>query len=111
MIESLIKMKPSSLLYLYSTLLFTLIVSPDSFSQISEKTVIHGIVVDAKTGDRLAGTSVFLEKTTVGTITDVDGKYKIETSVKSDNIKFSFLGYNTEVRSISYGTDQTINVS
>ena len=111
MIESSIKMKSISLLYLYSTLLFTLIVSPDSFSQISEKTVIHGIVVDAKTGDRLAGTSVSLEKTTVGTITDVDGKYKIETSVKSDNIKFSFLGYNTEVRSISYATDQTINVS
>ena len=103
-------MKSSGLLYLYSTLLFTFVVCMDSLSQISEKTVIHGVVVDAKTGLPLAGTSVFLEKTTVGTIADAEGKYRIETSVKADNIKFSFLGYNTEVRSISNGTDQSINI-
>ncbi|HEX7492674.1 MAG TPA: DUF5686 family protein, partial [Bacteroidales bacterium] len=104
-------MKSSGFIYLYSTLLFAFIVCTDSFSQISEKTVLHGVVVDAKTGLPLAGTSVFLEKTTIGTVADAKGNYRIETSVKADNIKFSFLGYNTEVRSISNGTDQAINVS
>lgn len=82
----------------------------DSFSQISDKTVINGTVVDAKTGVPLTGASVILAKTTVGTVSDKDGKYSIETSVKSDTILFSFIGYETESRSISKGANQTINI-
>ena len=91
------------ILYLFSANL-------DSFSQNSDKTVINGTVIDAKTGVPLTGTSVILAKTTVGTITDKDGKYSIETSVKADTILFSFIGYETESRSISRGVNQTINV-
>jgi hypothetical protein len=82
----------------------------NSYSQVSEKTIIDGFVIDAKTGVPLTGTSVFLAKTTVGTITDKDGKYSIETSVKADTILFSFIGYETESRKISIGVNQTINV-
>jgi hypothetical protein len=91
------------ILYLFSANL-------DSFSQNSDKTVINGTVTDAKTGVPLTGTSVILAKTTVGTITDKDGKYRIETSVKADTILFSFIGYETESRSISRGVNQTIDV-
>src|SRR5450759_5455629 len=91
------------ILYLFSANL-------DSFSQNSDKTIINGTVIDAKTGVPLTGTSVILAKTTVGTVTDKDGKYSIETSVKSDTILFSFIGYETESRSISKGAKQTIDV-
>ena len=37
-------------------------------------------------------------------------KYRIETSVKADTILFSFIGYETESRSISRGVNQTIDV-
>ena len=83
----------------------------DSYSQTSEKTVIEGIVVDAKTGLPIAGVSVSFQRTTVGTITDNIGKYSIETKVQADKIAFSFLGYQTETRSISEGKVQTINIS
>src|SRR5450759_5181881 len=91
------------ILYLFSSNL-------DSFSQNSDKTIINGTVIDAKTGVPLTGTSVILAKTTVGTITDKDGKYSIETSVKADTILFSFIGYETESRKISRGVNQTIDV-
>jgi len=83
----------------------------DSYSQTSEKTVIEGIVVDAKTGLPIAGVSVSFQRTTVGTITDNIGKYSIETKVQADKIAFSFLGYQTETRSIYEGKVQTINIS
>src|SRR5450759_3506822 len=82
----------------------------NSFYQTSDKRIISGNVIDAKTGALLTGTSVFLAKTTVGTITDKDGKYIIETSAKADTILFSFIGYETESRSISKDANQIIDV-
>jgi len=83
----------------------------DTYSQISDKTVIKGLVVDAKTGQPISGVSVFLERTTVGTITNGEGQYDIETNTKADKIDFSFIGYQTESRTFSEGKVQTINVN
>jgi hypothetical protein len=105
-------MKLSGKTYLQSIfLLLVLSASKDVISQVSEKTVIKGFVFDAKTGVPLTGANVFFEKSTVGTITDNEGKYSIETSVPTDKIVFSFIGYQTESRSISRGITQTINIS
>lgn len=98
--------------YLYSLFFFALLSSFQySYSQKSDKTVVNGLVVDAKTGQPLTGTNVFFEKTTIGTITDNQGKYRIETLIPSDKIVFSFIGYETESRIVSKGVDQTINIS
>ena len=83
----------------------------NAYSQISDKTVINGFIVDAKTGLPISGVSVFLEKTTVGTITNSEGKYSIETSTKAEKIDFSFIGYQTESRTFSEGKVQTININ
>ena len=92
-------------------LIFTsLSVNLYSFAQISGYTVIAGVVTDAKTGVPLTGCAVFLPKTKVGTITDKDGKYRIETSVKADTVTFSFIGYDSESHPISRGVAQTLNV-
>ena len=56
----------------------------NTYSQISDKTVIKGRVIDAKTGQPISGVSVFLVRTTVGTITNSEGKFNIETN-SSDN--------------------------
>lgn len=100
-------MKPFKKTYLYSIFIFvSLSCFLNSYSQKSVKTIIDGLVVDSKTGLPLSGTNVFLEKTTIGTITDKVGKYRIETSAPVDKIAFSYIGYKTEVRSISEGIAQ-----
>jgi hypothetical protein len=86
-------------------------VSFNVYSQNSDKTVIKGLVIDAKTGLPISGVSVFLERTTVGTITDNDGKYNIETDTRAEKIDFSFIGYQTESRTFSEGKIQTININ
>lgn len=102
-----IEKKYFSSIYLFIALFTSL----NSFSQISEKTVIEGLVVDAKTGLPIPGANAFLENTTIGTITDTYGKYRIETLTPTNKILFSFIGYQAESRDLSKSKVQTINVS
>jgi hypothetical protein len=73
--------------------------------------VISGQVADSKTGYPLPGTNVFIENTTIGTSTDKEGKYRIETTVPINRIVFSYIGYENEYRNTSAGTIQTININ
>jgi hypothetical protein len=82
-----------------------------SYSQQLEKTIVKGTVLDAKTGDPLPFVSVILKNTTVGIVTDNNGRYIIETTVRANTVAYSFLGYETETRPILYGQYQTIDIS
>ncbi len=105
-------MKKSQKAKLYTFLLFiSLSGFPVSFSQPIVKTIINGLIVDSKTGKPVAGANVFLEKTTIGTITDRAGNYRIETTVYSERLVCSYIGYKTEYRSIKNGISQTININ
>jgi hypothetical protein len=84
--------------------------SLNSFSQVSDKTIIKGLVTDALTGYPMPYVSVFMKGTTVGTLTDNAGKYRIETASTAPIISFSFIGYQAESREIKKGIEQTINI-
>ncbi|WP_425882989.1 SusC/RagA family TonB-linked outer membrane protein [Parabacteroides sp. ASD2025] len=70
---------------------------------------IKGTVVDA-TGEPLIGVNVSVKGTTIGTITDVDGKYSLEVPAKG-TLVFSFIGYKTAEIPIGSQSvvDQTLN--
>jgi hypothetical protein len=80
------------------------------YPQQLEKTIIRGIVTDAKTGAPLPFVSVFLKNSTVGTVTDNNGKYLIETTIRAAIAGYSFIGYETETRPVQYGQYQTIDI-
>jgi hypothetical protein len=82
----------------------------ESFSQQLEKTILKGTVVDAGSGSPLPFVSVILKNSTVGTVTDNNGRYIIETTIKASTIQFSFVGYETVSRPIIYGQYQTIDI-
>jgi uncharacterized lipoprotein YajG len=44
---------------------------------------VSGKVTDAQSGEALPGVSISIKGTTLGTITDVEGKYTISTDAKS----------------------------
>ncbi|MCK6610724.1 MAG: TonB-dependent receptor [Bacteroidia bacterium] len=55
---------------------------------------ISGVVKDKNSQELLVGASVGLEGTTIGALTDADGKFKIQgIPVKSYNIKINYVGY------------------
>jgi TonB-linked SusC/RagA family outer membrane protein len=57
--------------------------------------VVTGIVVD-ETGEPLAGASVFVKGTSVGTVTDADGKFSLKITNPNATIEVSFLGYTAQ---------------
>lgn len=80
------------------------------YSQNSYNTIVQGKVTDAKTKEPIPFVSVLLENTTVGTVTDDKGMYRIVTSKTAYRVTFSFLGYEPESRIIAPGRIQNINI-
>ena len=70
--------------------------------------VIRGNVKD-ESGETLIGVSIILKGTTIGTITDIDGNYKIEVADLNDILIFSYVGYETITEPINGRTE--INVT
>jgi hypothetical protein len=56
---------------------------------------VSGIVVD-QTGEPLIGATVLLKGSSIGTITDMDGKYLIKIPPTPSALVVSYLGYNSQ---------------
>lgn len=62
-----------------------------------ENISISGTVTDAATGDPLIGATVYLKSdASIGTATDVDGKYELSVSEESEALVFSYIGYESK---------------
>lgn len=56
---------------------------------------ITGTITDAS-GETLIGASVLLQGTTVGTVTDVDGRFSVSTNLPAPVLVVSYTGYGTQ---------------
>ena len=65
---------------------------PQAFAQ--ERTV-SGKVTAAENGDALPGVNVVVKGTTNGTVTDVDGNYKLAVDASATTLVYSFIGLAT----------------
>ena len=63
---------------------------------LSAQTTITGVVTD-ESGEPLIGAGVFVEGTTVGTITGIDGDYSLTVPADAVNLVFSFIGLAEQV--------------
>lgn len=67
----------------------------ENVNSVSEKSVtVEGTIIDDATGQPIIGASIIIQNTNNGTITDLDGKFKIETNPKSVLV-FSYIGKET----------------
>jgi iron complex outermembrane receptor protein len=102
-------------------------------SVFSQERTITGTVRDAETNETLIGVNISLtHNKSVGTVTDIDGKYKLSVPAGADSLTFSYVGYAsqtvaldaltidiklmpgkqlTEVVVIGYGTQKTKEVT
>ncbi len=88
----------------FFTLLFLLGCLP-AFAQ--NKTV-KGTIIDSK-GETLIGVNVSVKGTTIGTISDLDGKYTLDVPGSNSTLVFSFIGYKTE--EITVGDKSVIDIT
>lgn len=71
---------------------------------------IQGVVTDSLTNEPIPYLSVFYEGKGVGSITDNDGNYKVETRKGWNKLTFSAVGYVIKVVNIIPGVTKNLNV-
>lgn len=59
-----------------------------------QQQVLKGKVMDKTTGEPLPGATIKIKGTTIGTATDIDGKFELMTATGVPAIEVSFVGYN-----------------
>ncbi|WP_083638989.1 carboxypeptidase-like regulatory domain-containing protein [Algoriphagus marinus] len=80
----------------------------------AQTATISGVVKDAETGETLPYCNVFINNTTIATVTDLDGKYTISGLEPGPvEVGFSFLGYEAMTKNVTLnpGGTTTINLS
>ena len=71
---------------------------------------IKGVVTDSITKEPLMYISIYYEeKRDMGTVTDINGEYRLETRRNGGTLVFSAIGYHSKTVKVSNG-NQTLNV-
>ncbi|MEM8969484.1 MAG: carboxypeptidase-like regulatory domain-containing protein, partial [Bacteroidota bacterium] len=74
-------------------LVFTLFLSLSLFNSYAQELTVTGRVTSASDNSALPGVNVTLRGTNRGTITDIDGNFRLAGDA-SDTLIFSFIGFN-----------------
>jgi TonB-linked SusC/RagA family outer membrane protein len=69
---------------------------------------VTGTVNDANTGEALAGVTVMIRGTTLGTLTDASGQFTLRIPDKQGVLTFSFIGYTTQDVTVTQGSRITV---
>jgi len=75
-----------------------------------QKTVVKGRIIDASTKEILPYVNISFLNTSVGTITEDNGTYYLETSISSDSIQVSYVGYESQILKVKKHRVQELNI-
>ena len=92
-------MKKKRLSHLFGLLVLLLLMPGQSFAQ---NLRVEGTVLDER-GEGLIGAGVVVQGTTMGTITDVDGKFILPSVSPGAKLEISCIGYATQVVDVTGG--------
>jgi hypothetical protein len=80
------------------------------FSALSgQKTIISGKILDATTGDPLPFVNIAFQNSKIGTSSDMDGNYRLETYYPTDSLTASFVGYKPLSKRVKKDATQVLN--
>lgn len=90
--------------------LLTFLMMAFAVTAFAQDRTIKGTVMDADDSNAsIPGVSVVVEGTTIGTITDIDGKYTLKVPAGYENLIFSYIGY--ESQTLPIGASTVVDVS
>ncbi|HSO89026.1 MAG TPA: SusC/RagA family TonB-linked outer membrane protein, partial [Draconibacterium sp.] len=67
-----------------------------SYTVLSQSVSVSGKVTDAQTGEGIPGATVSVKGTATGTVTNVDGTYRLNVPAQNSVLVFSFIGFTTQ---------------
>ena len=71
---------------------------------------LSGRVLDAETGEYILGAPWSLRAKALGTASNTYGFYSLTLPAGEHTLNWSFIGYNTETRTLSLNADQTLDI-
>ncbi len=93
--------------FIPKSMLFILLLFGGLATAFAQTGMVKGVIVDASNGSPLPGATVQVKGTTVGTVSDLDGKYSISVN-PGTTLVFSYVGY--EAQEIVVQPNTTVNV-
>lgn len=95
-----------------------------TFSAIAQQQTVTGKVTEADTGEALPGVNIVIKGTTTGTVTDVDGNFRLNVNnPQTDVLIFRFIGFseqeipvngritiNVEMQSATFGIEEVVAI-
>jgi TonB-dependent receptor len=74
--------------------------------------ILLGRIIDAKTNEPLIGAAIQVENTSLGTVTDLNGSFRLE-NIRGNliNVKVSYLGYEATILPCDFGNDDTETIT
>ncbi len=73
----------------------------------AQNAIVRGTVRDSITKEVLTGAQIYVEESSSGTITDVEGRYKLVLSAGTYNLKFTYLGFKEKQVSVEIKAGET----
>jgi hypothetical protein len=92
------------------SLIFLFLLTVCSIRLSAQTTTVSGTITDAKQKAPMPFVNVFIPGTTIGTQTDVNGKFRLQFTGTYDTLHIASLGYKTFRLKINLGTQQAVNV-
>ena len=74
------------------------------------QTMLTGVVTDANAGAPLPFANVYLDGTTQGTVTNLNGEYRLPLDAGTYTIAVSFMGYQTQQKEVNLAEGQNLVV-
>jgi iron complex outermembrane receptor protein len=82
-----------------------------SFFSVAQTGNITGKIIDKETNEPLIGATVLVAGTTLGGITDLDGKFNIRNvPIGNNTIRFKYIGYEDVAQEVTVSENQTTTV-
>jgi hypothetical protein len=76
----------------------------------SQKTVLKGSIIDASTNEILPYVNISFLNTNIGTITEDNGTFYLETTIDKDSILISYVGYESQILKIKKFKTQELEI-
>ncbi len=96
----------------YTSILTLTLLLSSILSIAQTKGVIRGNIRDKNTQETIIGGRVVIEGSSIGTVSDIDGNYKLTVPIGTYNLSAQYIGYITFVKynfTVSSGNDQVVN--
>ncbi|MFK7908221.1 MAG: DUF5686 family protein, partial [Chitinophagales bacterium] len=98
-------MKAKTLFYTFA-LAVTCLIAQTSFAQTLR---VSGRIIEDHSQESIPFVNIFLQGTTIGTTSDMDGGFVLEADQWVDSIGVSAIGYKTQYKALSKSPEQTIS--